>query len=85
MSQLLESLVGQIRPITLVDIGITAFVIYWLFRLIRGTRAVRLVIGVSVILVIYAVAQAVGLRLSIAEAPQMRSRRKKTAERSKAA
>ena len=63
MSQLLESLVGQIRPITLVDIGITALVIYWLFSLIRGTRAVRLVIGVSVILVIYAVAQAVGLRL----------------------
>ena len=63
MSQLLESLVGQIRPITLADIGITALVIYWLFSLIRGTRAVRLVIGVSVILVIYAVAQAVGLRL----------------------
>ena len=63
MSQLLESLVGQIRPITLVDIGITALVIYWLFSLIRGTRAVRLVIGVSVILAIYAVAQAVGLRL----------------------
>jgi diadenylate cyclase len=63
MSQLLESLVGQIRPITLVDIGITALVIYWLFSLIRGTRAVRLVIGVSVILAIYAIAQAVGLRL----------------------
>src|SRR5664280_3612561 len=63
MSQLLESLVGQIRPISLVDIAITALVIYWLFSLIRGTRAVRLVIGVSVILAIYAVAQAVGLRL----------------------
>ncbi len=63
MSQLLESLVGQVRPITLADIGITALVIYWLFSLIRGTRAVRLVIGVSVILVIYAAAQAVGLRL----------------------
>jgi probable addiction module antidote protein len=32
-----------------------------------------------------AVLKAVGLRLSIAEAPQVRSRRKKTAERSKAA
>ncbi len=63
MSQLLESIAGQIRPTTLVDIGITAFVIYWLFSLIRGTRAVRLVIGVSVILVIYAMAQAFGLRL----------------------
>ncbi len=48
---------------TLVDIGLTAVVIYWVFSLIRGTRAVRLVIGVSVILLIYAIAQAVGLRL----------------------
>jgi diadenylate cyclase len=63
MSELLESIAGQIRLATLVDIGLTAVVIYWVFSLIRGTRAVRLVIGVSVILVIYAVAQAAGLRL----------------------
>jgi diadenylate cyclase len=63
MPQLLESLAGQIRLITLVDIGLTAVVIYWVFSLIRGTRAVRLVIGVSVILLIYAIAQAIGLRL----------------------
>jgi diadenylate cyclase len=63
MPQLLESLAGQVQLTTLVDIGLTAFVIYWLFSLIRGTRAVRLVIGVSVILLIYAVAQAAGLRL----------------------
>jgi diadenylate cyclase len=63
MSQLLESIAGQVRLTTLVDIGLTALVIYWLFSLIRGTRAVRLVIGVSVILLIYALAQAAGLRL----------------------
>lgn len=63
MPQLLESLAGEVRLITLVDIGLTAVVIYWVFSLIRGTRAVRLVIGVSVILLIYALAQAVGLRL----------------------
>jgi diadenylate cyclase len=63
MPQLLESLAGQVQLTTLVDIGLTAVVIYWLFSLIRGTRAVRLVIGVSVILLIYAAAQAVGLRL----------------------
>ncbi len=63
MSELLESFVGQIRLTTLIDIGLTAVVIYWVFSLIRGTRAVRLVIGVSVILVIYALAQAAGLRL----------------------
>ena len=63
MSEFLESIAGQVGLATLVDIGLTAVVIYWVFSLIRGTRAVRLVIGVSVILVIYAVAQAAGLRL----------------------
>jgi len=63
MSEFLESIAGQIRLTTLIDIGLTAVVIYWVFSLIRGTRAVRLVIGVSVILVIYGVAQAAGLRL----------------------
>ena len=63
MAQLLESILDQVRITTLVDIGITAVLIYWLFRLIRGTRAVRLVIGVTVLFVVYAVAQALGLRL----------------------
>ena len=63
MSEFLESIAGQVGLATLVDIGLTAVVIYWVFSLIRGTRAVRLVIGVSVILVIYGVAQAAGLRL----------------------
>ena len=35
-------------PTTILDIGITALLIYWLFSLIRGTSAVRLVIGVTV-------------------------------------
>jgi len=47
----------------LLDIGITALVIYWVFSLIRGTRAVRLVIGVSVLFVVYFAAQALTLRL----------------------
>ncbi len=63
MWEFLESIGGQVSLATLVDIGLTAVVIYWVFSLIRGTRAVRLVIGVSVILVIYGVAQAAGLRL----------------------
>lgn len=63
MSDVLETLAGQVRLTTLIDIGLTAVVIYWVFSLIRGTRAVRLVIGVSVILIIYGIAQAVGLRL----------------------
>ena len=65
MPQLLESIIDQVRPTTLLDIGITALLIYWLFSLIRGTRAVRLVIGVTVLFLVYAVAQELGLRLLI--------------------
>ena len=63
MLAFLESLVRQITPNALLDIGITALFIYWLFSLIRGTRAVTLVIGVSVLLGIYALAQFLNLRL----------------------
>lgn len=63
MPQVLASILDQVRPTTLLDIGITALLIYWLFSLIRGTRAVRLVIGVSVLFVVYFAAQALTLRL----------------------
>jgi diadenylate cyclase len=38
---------------SIVDIGLVAIVIYWLFILIRGTRAVRLVIGLSILYLVY--------------------------------
>jgi diadenylate cyclase len=63
MPQFLGSILDQVRLTTIVDIGITALLIYWLFSLIRGTRAVRLVIGVSVLVVVYALAIAFDLRL----------------------
>ena len=63
MSEFLGSILEQVRLTTLVDIGITALLIYWLFSLIRGTRAVRLVIGVSVLFVVYVLAVAFGLEL----------------------
>jgi diadenylate cyclase len=50
-------------PIALLDIALTALLIYGLFSLIRGTRAVRLVIGVTVLYLIYVVAQYFGLQL----------------------
>jgi diadenylate cyclase len=59
----LQSILDQVRLTTIVDIGITALLIYWLFSLIRGTRAVRLVIGVIVLFVVYAMAVAFDLRL----------------------
>lgn len=63
MPQPLASLLDDIRPTALLDIAITALLFYWLFLLIRGTRAVRLVIGVSVLVLVYIAAQALELRL----------------------
>jgi len=48
---------------SVVDILLVAFVIYWVFILIRGTRAVRIVIGLSILYLVYLVAEAVHLRL----------------------
>ena len=61
--ELIGSILDQVKLNTIVDIGITALLIYWLFKLIRGTRAVRLVIGVSVLVLVYALAVAFDLRL----------------------
>ena len=58
---LLSSL--EIQPITIVDVGLTALLIYGAFSLIRGTRAVRLVIGVMVLYGVYVAAQFFGLQL----------------------
>jgi diadenylate cyclase len=63
MPQLLASILDQIRATTILDIAITALLIYWLFSLIRGTRAVSLVIGVTVLFGVYFAAQALQLRL----------------------
>lgn len=64
MPEPLQSVLRQLPPLNaVIDIGITAILIYWLFSLIRGTRAVRLVIGVSVLFVVYALANAFGLNL----------------------
>ncbi len=65
MPELLGSILEQVRLTTVLDIGLTALLIYWLFSLIRGTRAVRLVIGVSVLFIVYALAVALDLRLLV--------------------
>jgi diadenylate cyclase len=65
MPQLLESILDQITPNALLDILIVSLLLYWLFSLIRGTRAVRLVIGVTVLFAVYAASQALQLRLLI--------------------
>jgi diadenylate cyclase len=48
---------------SIVDILLVAVVIYWIFILIRGTRAVRIVLGLSILYLVYLVAQALDLRL----------------------
>jgi diadenylate cyclase len=61
--QLVQLILDQVKLNTVVDIGITALLIYGLFSLIRGTRAVSLVIGVTVMLLVYAGARFFDLRL----------------------
>src|SRR5918992_3033864 len=59
--QLIETL--RISPISLLDILLTAILIYGVFSLVRGTRAVRLLIGVTTLYGIYVLAQVLGLPL----------------------
>lgn len=48
---------------SLVDILLVAVVVYWIFILLRGTRAVRIVIGLTILYLVYLLAQAAQLRL----------------------
>lgn len=64
MQQLVDLLSGiQPKPTTFIDIGLTALLIYGLFSLIRDTRALRLVIGVTLLYGVYVLAQLLGLQL----------------------
>jgi diadenylate cyclase len=47
----------------LLDIALVAIIIYWVFILIRGTRAVRIVIGLSILYLVYLAADAANLQL----------------------
>ena len=48
---------------SIIDILLVAVVIYWLFILIRGTRAVRIVIGLSILYLVYLAASLFGFEL----------------------
>jgi len=43
------------------DIGLVAFIIYRIILLIKGTRAVQMLLGLAVVLIVYVVSQATGL------------------------
>lgn len=61
--QLIQSALEQVSPNLVADVAITALLIYWLFSLIRGTRAVRLVVGVCLLLLVYGAAVTFDLKL----------------------
>ncbi len=56
---LIESI--QLSVMDLLDIGLVALVIYYVLRLIRGTHAEQMLIGLAVMLVLYEVARTFGL------------------------
>jgi uncharacterized protein (TIGR00159 family) len=51
----------QLRWQDTVDIGIIALVIYWLIHLIKGTRAMQMIMGLVVVLLAYVSSQMLGL------------------------
>ncbi len=53
----------KVDPRALLDILLTAVIIYLVLRLIQGTRAVRLAIGVTIVYAVYVIAQSLELRL----------------------
>jgi diadenylate cyclase len=46
-----------------VDIALVAVVVYWLFILIRGTRAIRIAVGLLILYLVYLAARFLGLDL----------------------
>jgi diadenylate cyclase len=53
----------RIEPSALLDIFLTGVLIYLVLRLIQGTRAVRLAIGVAIVYAVYVIALQLNLRL----------------------
>jgi uncharacterized protein (TIGR00159 family) len=54
-------LLHQFRWQDLLDIGIISFLIYRALNIVRGSRAMQMIIGLAVILVVYASSRALGL------------------------
>jgi diadenylate cyclase len=61
--QFIQSALDKVSPNVLADVAIMTLLIYWLFSMIRGTRAVRLVVGACLLLLVYAAAVTFDLQL----------------------
>ncbi|MFO7982790.1 MAG: diadenylate cyclase CdaA [Desulfuromonadales bacterium] len=59
---MMQGVSQNLRPLfDIIDIAIVAFIIYRIFLLIKGTRAVQMLLGLAVILGVYVASQVVGL------------------------
>ena len=54
-------MVGQLRWQDFVDVGIITFLIYRLLQIVRGSRAMQMIVGLAVILVAYISSRVLGL------------------------
>ncbi|WP_298040139.1 diadenylate cyclase CdaA [uncultured Desulfuromonas sp.] len=61
MSGLLDFLKDFRWLLDLLDIALVAYIIYRIILLIKGTRAVQMLLGLAVILIVYVISQATGL------------------------
>lgn len=57
----MSEMIGQFRWQDGVDIGIITFLVYRLLQILRGSRAIQMILGLAVILVAYASSRALGL------------------------
>jgi len=54
-------MIGQLRWQDAVDVGIIAFLVYRLLQIVRGSRAMQMIVGLAVILVAYVSSRVLGL------------------------
>ncbi|CAG1065453.1 Cyclic di-AMP synthase CdaA [uncultured bacterium] len=54
---MIESIFGMNTVVTLLDIAIVAFVLYWFMLMFKGSRAERMIWGLGIIVVVYFVSQ----------------------------
>jgi len=54
-------MIGQLRWQDAVDIGIIAFLVYRLLQIVRGSRAMQMIVGLAVILMAYLLSRVLGL------------------------
>jgi diadenylate cyclase len=51
----------SIRAVDVLDILLVAFIIYWILLFIRGTRAVQMIFGLLILMILYIISKRVGM------------------------